>query len=77
MSRVVRLAVLGAFVAAAAVMAAGEEKFGKGVTLTDATPIKALYEKPADFVGKTIRIDGVALWEKDGGKSGHWRRPEA
>ena len=25
----------------------------------------------------TIRIDGVALWEKDGGKSGHWRRPEA
>ena len=25
----------------------------------------------------TITIDGIALWEKDGGKSGHWRRPEA
>ena len=24
-----------------------------------------------------IRIDGIALWEKDGGKSGSWRRPEA
>ena len=25
----------------------------------------------------TISIDGIALWEKDGGKSGSWRRPEA
>jgi len=25
----------------------------------------------------TIRIDGIALWEKDGGKSGAWRRPGA
>ncbi len=25
----------------------------------------------------TISIDGIALWEKDGGKSGAWRRPEA
>ena len=25
----------------------------------------------------TISIDGIALWEKDGGKSGLWRRPEA
>ena len=36
-----------------------EEKFGKGVTLTDATPIKALYASPEKFIGKTIRIDGV------------------
>ena len=44
---------------AASVSAAGDEKFGKGVTLTEATPIKALYETPEKFVGKTIRIDGV------------------
>ena len=41
------------------VVAAGDEKFGKGVSLTEATPIKALYEAPEKFVGKTIRIDGV------------------
>jgi hypothetical protein len=39
----------------------GEErrKFGKGVTLKEATPLKALFETPEKFVGKTIRIDGV------------------
>jgi hypothetical protein len=43
----------------AVVSAAGDEKFGKGVSLTEATSIKALYETPDKFVGKTIRIDGV------------------
>ena len=41
------------------IAAAGDEKFGKGVSLTEATPIKALYEAPEKFIGKTIRIDGV------------------
>lgn len=41
------------------VAAVGDEKFGKGVSLTEATPIKTLYEAPEKFVGKTIRIDGV------------------
>jgi hypothetical protein len=45
--------------AVAVVSAAGDEKFGKGVSLTEATSIKALYETPDKFVGKTIRIDGV------------------
>ena len=41
-------------------LAAGsDEKLGAGVTLEKATPIKALYDKPQEFVGKTIRIDGV------------------
>lgn len=35
-------------------------KLGAGVTLKDATPIAAVTARPADFVGKTIRIDGVA-----------------
>lgn len=48
-----------ALVIALSVAAAGEEKYGKGVTLTEATPIKALYESPDKFVGKAIRIDGV------------------
>jgi Domain of unknown function (DUF4920) len=47
------------FVTAAAAAAISDEKIGAGVTLEDATPIKALYEKPQEFVGKTIRIDGV------------------
>lgn len=42
------------------VISAEETKLGAGVTLKDSTPIKALIEKPADYVGKTIRIDGVA-----------------
>ena len=39
---------------------ADEKKLGAGVTLKEATPIKAVLDKPADFLGKTIRIDGVA-----------------
>jgi hypothetical protein len=46
--------------AAATVTAAQETKLGAGVTLKEATPINAVIEKPADFVGKTIRVDGVA-----------------
>ena len=52
----------GALVAVAVVglvAAAPDEKLGKGVTLTEATPLKALFETPEKFVGKTIRIDGV------------------
>ena len=55
---IARVAALG-LMAVAVVSAAGDEKFGKGVSLTEATSIKALYESPDKFVGKTIRIDGV------------------
>jgi len=55
---IARVAALG-LMAVAVVSAAGDEKFGKGVSLTEATSIKALYETPDKFVGKTIRIDGV------------------
>ena len=46
--------------AAVSLAAAEETKLGAGVTLKDATPIAAITTTPADFVGKTIRIDGVA-----------------
>lgn len=32
---------------------------GAGVTLADATPIAELAAKPADFEGKTVRVEGV------------------
>lgn len=38
---------------------AAETKYGAGVTITKATPIKDLYASPETFVGKTVRVDGV------------------
>ena len=53
--------VLMAVVLAMAFASAGEEvRLGTGVTLEKATPIAALTTKPQEFVGKTVRIDGVA-----------------
>jgi hypothetical protein len=45
---------------ATTVVAAQETKLGAGVTLENATPVNALIAKPADFVGKRVRVDGVA-----------------
>jgi hypothetical protein len=63
MMRLLRGALVGialiGLVAAAPASGSTEEKFGKGVTLKEATPIKALFESPEKYVGKTIRIDGV------------------
>ena len=44
----------------AAVVGQDEKKIGAGVTLTDATPIESLIKNPQDYVGKNVRIDGVA-----------------
>ena len=38
---------------------AAETKYGAGVSLATATPIKDLYASPEKFVGKTVRVDGV------------------
>jgi hypothetical protein len=40
--------------------APADTTFGTGVTLTEATRIDAILAKPADYVGKTVRVDGVA-----------------
>lgn len=37
-----------------------DTKLGAGVDLKDATPITAIVAKPQDYVGKTLRVDGVA-----------------
>jgi hypothetical protein len=47
-------------VAGTVVGAAAETKLGAGVMLKEATPIPAIVAQPAEYVGKTIRVDGVA-----------------
>jgi hypothetical protein len=37
-----------------------DTKLGTGVTLQDATPIPSIVKAQQDFVGKTLRIDGIA-----------------
>jgi len=51
-------AVLALSVAAGTV--ADDKTIGAGVTLTVATPIAAIVNAPKDYVGKIVRIDGVA-----------------
>lgn len=48
-----------AVLVAGSLAASGQQKLGSGVSLQEATPIKALYESPDKFVGRTIRVDGV------------------
>ncbi len=55
-----RLLIVAAIVVFAVPAAAGETKLGAGVALKETTPIVSLVEKPTDYVGKTVRIDGVA-----------------
>jgi hypothetical protein len=51
---------LVALSAATMMLGAGETKLGAGVTLKEATPIAAILAGPQDFVGKTVRVDGIA-----------------
>lgn len=37
----------------------GAETFGAAPTVKEATPISQLLAKPADFQGKTVRVEGV------------------
>ena len=54
-------ALIGAAVLALATVAvaAQETKLGAGVTLKEATPIASLVTQPDQYVGKTVRVDGV------------------
>jgi hypothetical protein len=35
------------------------ETFGKGVSLEQSTPLTRILERPADFEGKTVRVEGT------------------
>ena len=50
----------GLALALTAAAAVDDTKVGAGVTLTTATPIAAIVKTPQDYVGKTVRIDGIA-----------------
>ena len=53
-------ALMIAAVALALPLLAQETTLGGGVTIKDATPIEAVAKNPQAYVGKTIRVDGVA-----------------
>lgn len=55
-----RSVVVAALLAMAVPAAADETKLGAGIKLKDATAIPALVTTPRDYVGKTVRIDGLA-----------------
>jgi hypothetical protein len=55
--RFAALAVLA--IAPVAVAAAAPENFGAGVSLKETTPIERIIAKPADFEGKTVRVEGT------------------
>jgi sirohydrochlorin ferrochelatase len=40
-------------------MAQRPETFGAGVSLTETTPLVGLLERPGDFEGKTVRVEGI------------------
>lgn len=39
--------------------AAAPETFGTGVSLADTTPLDRIIARPADFEGKTVRVEGT------------------
>ncbi len=57
-SRVV-LSILAVLLITVAAGAADSKSYGQGVTLGTATPIARLIDKPADFVGHMVRVEGV------------------
>jgi hypothetical protein len=52
--------VVAMLMVSAAGIVADETKLGAGVTLMEPTPIAAIVKAPGDYVGKAVRIDGVA-----------------
>jgi hypothetical protein len=50
---------LAVLLAVASAHGSSLERFGKGVTLTTATPLDQLLKQPAQFEGKTVRVEGV------------------
>lgn len=43
----------------AGVRAQQPQTFGAGVSLTESTPLARLLERPSDFEGKTVRVEGT------------------
>ncbi len=58
MTRLV-LFVMALLIAIAPVAIRGAETFGAAPTVKEVTPIPELLAKPADFQGKTVRVEGI------------------
>lgn len=60
--RTVSVLLVSAFVLAVAGGAlAGEKTYGKGVTGTETVPVSALLADPDAYIGKTLRVKGMAV----------------
>jgi hypothetical protein len=57
----IRRLIASTFVACAVVSTTvvAAEQFGAGVSLSDTTPIERIIARPADFEGKTVRVEGT------------------
>jgi len=55
-----KLLVIAALALGMSAASAEDVKIGAGVTLTEATPIADIVKSPKTYVGKTIRVDGIA-----------------
>jgi len=53
------LAAFASVACSATVIAAGPEVFGTGVSLESVTPIEQVIDRPAEFEGQTVRVEGV------------------
>lgn len=60
MRRVLTITLAIAFFATASAFAGGDAtEYGGGVTLDQAVPMETLLSSPDDYIGKTVRVDGV------------------
>ena len=57
--RVMSVAALAVCLVAISSVAGAQQKYGTGITLQTATPVATLLASPKDYVGKTVRVDGV------------------
>ena len=57
LSTMLAAVVAGALAASSVVSAA--ERYGNGVSSREATPLTRVLERPADFEGKTVKVEGV------------------
>jgi len=60
MRRVMTITLALAFIATLPVFAGGDaDEYGDGVTIEQAVAVETLLASPDDYIGKTVRVDGV------------------
>ncbi len=59
MKRAILFLSLGLFILTASAQAADVTKYGQGVSLDKATPVAELLAHPGEYMGKTVRVDGL------------------